>query len=63
VQRGNVWLNNLTMLNALFYTAENNCKWRGLPKHFGNWHSIYVLMNRWAKNGVLDRIFEQLQLE
>jgi hypothetical protein len=22
-----------------------------------------VRMNRWAKNGVLDRVFEQLQLE
>ncbi len=63
VQRGNVRLSNLTMLNALLYVAENGCKWRGLPKHFGNWHSIYVRMNRWAKNGVLDRVFEKLQLE
>lgn len=63
VQRGNVRLSNLTMLNALLYVAENGCKWRALPKHFGNWHSIYVRMNRWAKNGVLDRVFEQLQLQ
>jgi transposase len=34
----------------------------GLPKRFGRWHTIYVRMNRWAKNGVLDRVFEQ-QLE
>ena len=20
-------------------------KWRGLPKHFGNWHTIYTRMN------------------
>jgi transposase len=63
VQRGNVRLSNLTVLNALLYVAENGCKWRGLPRHFGNWHSIYVRMNRWAKNGVLDRVFEKLQLE
>ena len=63
VQRGNVRLTNLNMLNALLYVAENGCKWRALPKHFGNWHSIYVRLNRWAKNGVLDRIFEKLQLE
>ncbi len=63
VQRGNVRLSNLTVLNALLYVAENGCKWRGLPKHFGNWHSIYVRMNRWAKNGVLDRVFEKLQQE
>lgn len=63
VQRGNVRLSNLAVLNALLYAAENGCKWRGLPKHFRNWHSIYVRMSRWAKNGVLDRVFEKLQLE
>ncbi|SPJ15357.1 hypothetical protein SBBP2_1550009 [Burkholderiales bacterium] len=36
-------------------------KWRGLPKRFGNWHTIYARMNRWSKLGVLDRVFEKLQ--
>jgi transposase len=63
VQRGNVRLPNLAVLNALLYVAEHGCKWRGLPRHFGNWHSIYVRMNRWSKNGALDRVFEKLQLE
>ena len=62
-QRGNVSLSNLQVLNALLYVAEQGCKWRGLPKHFGNWHTIYTRMNRWSKNGVLDRVFEQLQRE
>jgi hypothetical protein len=35
----------------------------GLPKRFGPWHTVYMRMNRWAKNGALDRVFEQLQLE
>src|ERR1700747_208842 len=63
LQRGNVRLTNLQVLNAILYVAEQGCKWRGLPKRFGNWHTIYVRMNRWAKNGVLDQVFEQLQLE
>ena len=37
--------------------------WRGLPPRFGNWHTIYMRMNRWSKNGVLNRVFEQLQRE
>jgi len=60
-QRGNVSLSNLTVLNAVLYVAEHGCKWRGLPKRFGNWHTIYTRMNRWSKAGVLDRVFEQLQ--
>src|SRR6202167_3298159 len=63
VQRGNVSLSNLQFLNAVLYVAEHGCKCRGLPKRFGNWHTIYTRMNRWSKNGSMDRIFEKLQLE
>ena len=63
VQRGNVSLTNLQFLNAVLYVAEHGCKWRGLPKRFGNWHTIYTRMNRWSKSGAMDRVFEQLQLE
>jgi transposase len=63
IQRGNVRLNNLQVLNAFLFVAEQGCKWRGLPKRFGNWHTIYVRMNRWAKSGALNRVFEKLQLE
>ena len=61
VQRGNVRLSNLQVINAILYVAEHGCKWRGLPKRFGPWHTIYTRMNRWAKAGVLDRLFEALQ--
>jgi transposase len=63
IQRGNVKLQNIQVLNAILYVAEQGCKWRGLPSRFGNWHSIYTRMNRWAKSGVLDRVFEKLQTE
>jgi transposase len=60
-QRGNVSLTNLSVLNAILFVAEHGCKWRGLPRRFGNWHTIYTRMNRWSKSGVLDRVFEELQ--
>ncbi|AUJ13537.1 IS5 family transposase [Xanthomonas oryzae pv. oryzae] len=60
-QRGNVSMSNLQVVNAILYVAEHGCKWRGLPKRFGNWHTVYTRMNRWAKAGVLDRMFAQLQ--
>ena len=63
VQRGNVSLSNLQVLNAVLYVAEQGCKWRGLPKRFGRWHTIYMRMSRWSKAGVLDRVFEKLQVE
>lgn len=54
-------IRNLDVLNALLYLVENGCKWRGLPKEYGDWHVIYVRVNRWSKKGVLQATFLQLQ--
>lgn len=62
-QRGNVSISNYRLVNAILYVTENGCKWRALPREYGNWHTIYMRMNRWSKNGVLKRLFEALQKE
>jgi len=59
-QRGSVSHSNLQILNAILYVTEHGCKWRGLTKRFGNWHTIYTRMNRWAKSGVLQKVFMPL---
>ena len=61
VQRGNVRVPNRVFINALLYIAENGCKWRALPEHFGKWKTIYSRLRRWAETGVLDRLFAMLQ--
>jgi transposase len=63
IQRGNVTLPNLQVVNAILFITEQGCKWRGLPERFGKWHSVYTRLNRWSKNGVLERVFEKLQQE
>ena len=62
-QRGNVRIANLQALRALLYMAENGCKWRGLPAHFGKWSAIYMRMSRRSKSGVLERVFEKLKTQ
>jgi len=62
VQRGNVRIDNLTVLNGILFVAVNGCTWRALPKRYGGWHTVYTRMNRWAKAGILDRVFEELQV-
>ena len=61
-QRGNVRIDNLRLLNAVLYVAVNGCTWRALPKVYGRWHTVYTRMSRWARNGVLDRVFAELQV-
>jgi transposase len=60
-QRRKAEIGNYDFLCAILYIIENGCKWRALPKEYGNWHTIYVKLNRWSKNGTLERIFEAMQ--
>ena len=62
-QRGNVKIDNRRLLSALIYRCENGCSWRALPESFGSWHVIYVRLNRWAKSGVLERVYASLTAE
>ena len=52
-------MDNLSVLNAILYVAENGCKWRSLPADFGHWHTIYTYMSRWTKSGVLEKLQQQ----
>ena len=60
---GNVQISHREFLNAVLYVCENGCKWRRLPREFGPWHTIYMRFSRWAKSGVLTRVFQALQEE
>ena len=40
VQRGNVSLTSLQVVNAILYVAENGSEWRAVPKRLGNWHTL-----------------------
>ena len=60
-QRKPAKISNLDALNAALYVVENGWKWRSLSKEYGDWHVIYVRIDRWAKKGVLERVFLRLR--
>ena len=60
-QRGNVKIDNLTVVNAYLYMMKEGCSWRALPPSYGSWHTIYMRWNRWSKNGVWARVYKGLQ--
>lgn len=54
-------ISNYQFMCALLYIIENGCKWRALPEKFGKWHTIYMRFTRWIENGIITKIFEELQ--
>jgi transposase len=63
VQRGNVTIENRVLLNALIYRRENGCTWRTLPERFGDWHAVYVRLDRRPQNGAPERAYAALTAE
>ena len=61
VARKPATISNYRFLCALLYIIENGCKWRALPKKYGNWHSVYMKFSRWSKNGTIQKIFDEMQ--
>ena len=61
VQRGNVRILNIAIINAVLYVLENGCKWRALPERFGKWSTVYARFRRRSRSGVLERLFAALR--
>ena len=47
----------------MFWVLNSGAPWRDLPARYGKWQSVYDRYNRWAREGLINRILERLQLQ
>jgi len=45
---------------AVVFMLRQSLSWRMLPAHFGNWNTVFVRFNRYARDGVWERMFKSL---
>ncbi|MBL1080111.1 IS5 family transposase [Nocardia sp. 2] len=50
-----------TVIDALFYLADNGAKWRNLPADFPPWRTIYGLFSRWWSGGEITAVHNDLR--
>lgn len=48
------------IVNAILYVVRTGCQWRMLPTNLPPWQTVYGYFRRWKKNGVWERINEEL---
>ena len=48
------------LLNGILYVMREGCSWRGLPRDFPPWETVWTARRRWSMNGTLDRAHEAL---
>ncbi|WP_246023552.1 IS5 family transposase [Nocardia yunnanensis] len=49
------------IVDAIFYLADNGCKWRNLPADFPPWHTVYDAFTRWWAGGDVTAIHADLR--
>jgi transposase len=50
-----------TVISAVFYLADNGCKWRNLPKDFPPWRTVYGILRRWRAGRALHDLVDDLR--
>ncbi len=53
-------VNLRSVLNAIFYRADNGIKWRALPGDFPAWQTVYGYYRLWVRLGVWEQINAEL---
>ena len=59
-QRGGQWNDHRLTLNGMLWVLHTGSPWREMPERYGTWKSVYDRFNRWRKDGMFDRILQQL---
>lgn len=50
-----------SVIDAIFYLADNGAKWRNLPRDFPPWRTIYGLFSRWWSGGEVTAVHNDLR--
>lgn len=56
-------LGDRQFIDAVLYRAKTGLPWRDLPERFGPWKTVYNRFCSWARAGLWEQIFRELQLE
>ena len=52
---------NRLFVDAVLWIAKTGAQWRDLPERLVNWNSVWKRFDRWARKGIWNRVFRELQ--
>ena len=52
---------NRLFVDAVLWIAKTGAPWPDLPERFGKWRSVWKRFDRWARKGVWERVFREMQ--
>lgn len=61
-RRGRPAKDSRQMINAILWVLGTGLPWRELPERYGEWSTVYKRYVKWKRSGLLERIFNELEL-
>jgi len=58
--RGVPRVNDVRVLNGIFWVLRSGSPWRDLPERYGPYTTCYNRFRRWTKAGIWDRIMDAI---
>ena len=58
--RGTYYRDHRTILNGMLFWLATGVPWRDLPERYGPWQTVYARFRRWTREGLWQRILDQL---
>lgn len=58
---GNQWKDHRMVINGILWILKNGATWRSLPTQYGSWKTVFKRFRLWTRQGLWDKILEQLQ--
>jgi transposase len=56
------WWDHRQVVNGLKWKLCTGAQWRDLLERYDPWQIVYERLTRWRREGLFDRILDQLQL-
>src|SRR5262245_60956910 len=59
--RGGQWKDHRVMIDGILHVLSDGGRWRNLPPEFGPWQTVYDRFRKWTREGLWDRLLDELR--
>ena len=60
-RQGRPYNDHRQVLNGILWVVRTGAPWRDLPERYGSWKTCHDRLLRWRRQGVWERVLQQLQ--
>src|SRR3954454_9450456 len=57
--RSRPWTDHRLAVEGMAWKYRAGAPWRDVPERFGKWNSTYKRFNRWAENGIWEKLLAE----